>query len=122
MKQSLDREILKRGLSDYTDIWELPRILKRIEPQITDEDVYDVVLDSIKRLAGMGLVEIGDLVRVSSSEPLVEFVRWSMAVEGAIERIETEWVKEGNNVGIGSIAWLHNTGSSPAKWCRTTFG
>jgi hypothetical protein len=111
MIEKLKLEILVRGQSDYTGFWELPRVLGRIAPNLDPDQVKYCVIGSVRSLATQGLIEIGGLERIATGEPLVEFVKWPVSVEQAIERIEAEWESLGREPHMGEIAWLLNTPS-----------
>jgi hypothetical protein len=107
--ERLESEILARGQSDYTGLWELPAVLRHIEPDMSPMEIKKSILKSVRSLASKELVEIGELARISIDEPLVEFVRWPVSVAQAMERIETEWDSLAGELDIGAIGWLSNT-------------
>jgi hypothetical protein len=96
----LERGLLVEGLEDYIGLWQFVRHLTRQEPPLSDDQVRDATVASVRRLVEGGLMTPGHLVGDGGFAP------WEEEGAAAVPRIEREWAALGRPP---DICWFSNT-------------
>ena len=93
-------EVLRAGLDDWVPLAAVEGIARRHGVGAGD-DLREVCVEAIRKLAEEGLVEIGE---VSDGG----FFEWEETLDEAVERINTLWENTGPNTW-GFAVWISNT-------------
>jgi hypothetical protein len=95
-------DLLLRGLADWIDAAEVASVARTVGGARTEHEVRELSLQLLRELLGRGLMEVG-AVTESGFEP------WRVAVDRALERIESEWRSLPKGPDLGDICWLNLT-------------
>jgi hypothetical protein len=104
---------------DYVSVWEILRLVHRMEPQLDGQAARDTVLTLIERALDRSEAEIGTWPRGRQG---LEHV-WHEPTDVIIDRIRREWIALGRDPMPGEVAWLQRPGlgtgysRSRRPWC-----
>jgi len=106
VSNSLQDELLIRGLEDIIQIAEVISVAQMVDDKNSEADMVSTVCDCIRSLVDQGLIVVGDLD--TSSSPLT--IRpWRGDSNAIVDRINREWRALGRDPGLAEICWLRLT-------------
>lgn len=91
---------------DYVSVWEILRLVRRMEPELDDQAIRDTVLALIERGLDRSEAEAGTSPRGRQG---LEHV-WREPTDVIIDRIRREWTALGREPMPGELAWLQRPG------------
>lgn len=104
--ESLENEILKRGLEDIIQLAEIISVAHFILKIDMGPTMYSAVSECIHSLLSRDLAIVGDLD--DSSLPLI-VVSWPGDADAIVDRVIGDWKSLRRSPGLSEICWLELT-------------
>jgi hypothetical protein len=106
MVETLENEILKRGMEDLIQLAEVISVAHSVINVELGPQMFSAVSECVGSLLNQRLVLVGDLDY--SGSPL-KVVPWPGEPSETVDRIMKEWTALNRDPGLGEICWLELT-------------
>ncbi len=106
MSNSLEGEILSRGLDDIIQLSEIVSVARFKLGIEEGPDLFDIVGKCLRVLVGETLAIFGDL---DESKAPLTIQAWSGDAEAIADRAVSEWKALSRSPGLAEIGWLELT-------------